>query len=131
MQTIKSKPRIVLIGVILMLGLALPGYVLAADPCNDTANSSGQAVPSKVSKCVQSTPIWHDINLIVNFLSAGVGIVVTGVILIGGIQYIVAGDNPNALMAARQRITNGLIALFVFLFTFAFLQWLIPGGIFK
>jgi hypothetical protein len=131
MQTVKPKVKTLLSAIILMMSLALPASVLAANPCNDTTNATGQVSPAQVSRCVQSTPIWHDVNLIVNFLSAGVGIVVTGVILVGGIQYIAAGDNPNALTAARQRITNGLIALFVFLFIYGFLQWLIPGGIFK
>lgn len=131
MKTLKLKLKTLLSATILLLCLTLPSYALAANPCNDTTDSSGQVSQSQVSNCVQSTPIWHDVNLLVNTLSAGVGIVVTGVILVGGIQYIMAGDNPNALQAARQRISNGLIALFVFLFIFAFLQWLIPGGIFK
>jgi hypothetical protein len=62
-------------------------------------------------------------------LSAGVGIIVVTVIIIGGIQYSIAGDNANATKAARDRIMNGLIALFAFMLIFAFLQWLIPGGI--
>jgi hypothetical protein len=73
----------------------------------------------------------HDLQNIVNFLSAAVGVVVIAVIIIGGVQYTIAGDNASALTAARQRITNGLIALFAFLFAWAFLQWLIPGGVFK
>jgi uncharacterized membrane protein len=73
----------------------------------------------------------HDIQIIVNFLSAGVGIVVVAVIILGGIQYSMAGDNPQAVGSAKQRIINGLIALVAFLFIFAFLQWLIPGGVFS
>jgi hypothetical protein len=60
----------------------------------------------------------------------GVGVVVVGVIILGGIQYTMAGDNPQAVTAAKQRIINGLIALAAFLLMFAFLEWLIPGGIF-
>lgn len=102
-----------------------------ADLCADTTNASGAVSQTKVQKCVNQSPVVHDIQIIVDFLSALVGIIVTGVIILGGIQYTLAGGNPSALTAARQRITNGLIALFVFLFIFAFLQWLIPGGIFK
>jgi hypothetical protein len=79
---------------------------------------------------LQSNPIIHDINVVVTFLSIGVGIVVVGVIILGGIQYALAGDNAQAVSAAKQRITNGLIALLTFMVTFAFLQWIIPGGIF-
>jgi hypothetical protein len=46
-----------------------------------------------------------------------------------GIQYSLAGDNATATGAAKQRITNGLIALATFIFAFALLQWLIPGGL--
>jgi hypothetical protein len=79
--------------------------------------------------CLTNNPITTNLNNAIDFLSAGVGIVVIAVIIIGGIQYTLAGDNASATQAARQRITNGLIALFAFLFTFAFLQWLIPGGL--
>ena len=79
---------------------------------------------------LETNPIVRDIQMFVDFLAAGVGIVVVGVIIVGGIQYMTSGDNPTALTAAKQRITNGLIALVAFLFTFAFLEWLIPGGIF-
>lgn len=110
----------------------MPSSVLAAsDPCANTTNAKGIVIQSQVQKCVTQSPIVHDIQTIVDFLSAGVGIIVTGVIIVGGIQYTLAGGNPSAVTAARQRITNGLIALFAFLFIFAFLQWLIPGGIFK
>lgn len=87
--------------------------------CNDISNND----------CLKKNPITSYINDAINFLSAGVGIIVIGMIILGGIQYSMAGDNPTATQAAKQRITNGLIALFIFLFLFAFLQWLVPGGL--
>lgn len=82
-------------------------------------------------QCLQANPIVKDLNTIVGFLSGLVGVVVVGVIILGGIQYSMAGDKAEAVSAAKKRITNGLIALIAFLFIFAFLQWLIPGGIFS
>lgn len=81
--------------------------------------------------CLQKNPIVQDLNIIVSFLSGLVGVVVVGVIILGGIQYATAGDKAEAVSAAKKRIINGLIALVAFLFIFAFLQWLIPGGIFS
>jgi len=78
-----------------------------------------------------NNPIIQDLQKIINFLSAGVGVVVIGVIIFGGIQYITAGDNPQAVAAARQRIINGLIALVAFMLTWGFLEWLVPGGVFR
>ena len=75
-------------------------------------------------------PIVQDLQTVVNFLSIGVGIVVIAFIIIGGVQYATAGDKPENLGKAKQRIMNALIALLAYIFLFAFLQWLIPGGIF-
>ena len=111
----------ILCGVLLLsfvLGLAGSSNAYAAD-CGD------QGTPLKDSCIVK------DINQIVNFLSIGVGVVVVGVIILGGIQYTLAGGNDQAIAAAKKRIVNGMIALAAFLFLFAFLQWVIPGGIFS
>jgi hypothetical protein len=95
-----------------------------------TAYAVDSGVAFAATPDLSGNPIVKDINQVVGFLSAGVGIIVTGVIIVGGIQYMTAGDNPQAITAAKKRITNGLIALVAFLFMFAFLQWLVPGGVF-
>lgn len=84
---------------------------------------------SGLTNCLQHNKIIVDLNYIIDFLSAGVGIVVVGSIILGGVQYAMAGSSPDAVGKAKQRITNGFIALVVFIFIFAFLQWLIPGGL--
>ena len=70
------------------------------------------------------------IEPITNFLAAGVGIIVVIMVVVGGIQYSTSAGNPQAAQAAKGRIINALIALVVFAFMYALLQWLIPGGIF-
>ena len=84
-----------------------------------------------LNNCVKHDQIVTDLNVIVNILSALVGVVVTGVIVLGGVQYSIAGDSPDAVSKAKQRITNGLLALVIFILTYAFLQWIIPGGVFS
>lgn len=69
------------------------------------------------------------INPAIQFLSAGVGVVVIIMIIIAGIQYSSAGGDPQKVAAARQRITNALFALVVYIFFFAIIQWLLPNGI--
>jgi hypothetical protein len=107
------------------------GNTTTPGPCDDTTGANGQVSQSKVNNCVNNNQIVKDLQNIVDFLSAGVGIIVIGVVILGGIQYSMAGDNASAITAARQRIINGLIALVAFIFLFGFVQWLIPGGIFK
>lgn len=67
----------------------------------------------------------------IDFLSAGVGLIVTIMIVIGGIQYTTSQDNPQAVSAAKHRITNAIIALVMFGLMYSLLQWLVPGGIFN
>ncbi len=123
MQTLKYKFFLPLALLLFTAFIFLPKLALAAN-CTDQTDTG-------VQKCLQHNQIIIDLNNIVNFLSAAVGIVIIAVIIIGGIQYSLAGDNPTATGAAKKRIANGLVALMAFIFTWAFLQWLIPGGIFS
>ena len=124
-KKIRQKYTIRLAGAASMVAL-LPGHALAYS-CNYGTNPS----PTDLQKCVNGDPITRDINTIVNFLGIGVGIVVIVTIILGGIQYSMAGDNAEAVSKAKQRIINGLLALAAFIFTYSILQWIIPGGIFK
>lgn len=67
----------------------------------------------------------------IKVLTGIVGVVVVLVITIGGVQYSMARDNPQAVAAAKQRIINALLALLLYMFLFAFLQWVVPGGVIK
>lgn len=69
------------------------------------------------------------INPFIAFLSAIAGIVILISIIAGGVQYSAAGADPNKVAMAKQRITNAIVALLCLIFLFAFLQWLVPGGL--
>jgi Na+/phosphate symporter len=69
------------------------------------------------------------INPVVNLLAALVGVVVLGSIIAGAIQYSSSAGDPGKVAAAKKRIFNALFALAGFIFLYAFLQWVIPGGL--
>lgn len=119
------------VGLIVGAWVMLSSAALAATNCDNTLGANGKVNQTKVQACFDQSPIVHDLQVIVNFLSAAVGVVVIAMLILGGINYITAGGDANASKAGKERITNALIALAVYLFAFAFLQWLIPGGIFK
>ena len=112
---------------LLFLGsvIAVPAIVSAQESCDRTRNAAD------LRQCMKDNPLVKRIQQVVDVLSIGVGIVVVGALIVGGIQYIIAGDNANAVSAAKSRVMNALLALAVFLFLWAFLQWLIPGGVFS
>lgn len=66
----------------------------------------------------------------INILSGIVGIVIVGIITFRGVQYTFSRDNPQIVAQARDGIRDAVFALVYFLLIFAFLQWLVPGGIF-
>jgi hypothetical protein len=96
------------------------------DPCDPTP--SNPDVGNSVS-C--SNIIKNYINPIILFLGAGVGLVIIIMTVIGGIQYITSGGDPNHVAEAKKRIANALLALVTWIIIWAFLEWIIPGGLFK
>jgi len=79
------------------------------------------------TKCLVDTYI----NPLIQAISALVGIVTVISIVIAGIQYSTSGDDPSKVQAAKTRIGRSLFALLTFIFLFALLQWLVPGGLFN
>lgn len=79
-------------------------------------------------KCIAVNPLVNDIKLAINVFSALFGIIVTGVIIWGGFTYARAGGDPNTTAEAKKRIRNAIMALAMYIFLYALMQWLIPGG---
>jgi len=70
------------------------------------------------------------VNPIINKFLAPLAIlaVVIGVIW-GGIQYTTSAGDPQKTAAAKGKIQNALLGLVAFILLYAFLNWLIPGGL--
>jgi len=69
------------------------------------------------------------LRYVLQLLSSAVAAIVLLMMIIAGVQYITSGANPGQVKAAKDRLTNALIALVLFFLMFAILQFLIPGGI--
>lgn len=78
----------------------------------------------------ESNPIISKVlKPVIQLLSAAVGLVVVISLIVAGIQYSSARDNPQMVAAAKNRILMSLLALVMFIFGFAVLQWLVPSGV--
>ncbi len=109
----------------------------ACDP-SPTATANKCACDPALQSCKSTGCVGADCGLIrryfnpvITFLTAVVGIVATIAIIIGGIQYSTSADDPQKVAAAKARIINAVLALLAFIFLWAFLQWLVPGGVFN
>ena len=116
-----------------------PGTV-AGSPCvpqdqlqKAQADAKAAADKTKGIKCPNNRDcggiITKIINPFINLMTALVGVIVAISLVAAGITYSAAGGDPGKVSAAKKRITGSIIALIAYLFTFALLQWLVPGGL--
>lgn len=94
--------------------------------CNEVETQSCDG-----NDCWQDLPIFKDyVAPALDILSLVVVPLITLVIILAGVQYSAASGDPGKVSAAKGRIINAVIALVSYVFLWAFLQWLIPGGAF-
>lgn len=100
----------------------------ATDPCDVQSDTGGSCKDVNVtaSNC---DLVGQYLQPFINFLAALVGVAVVISIVVGGIQYSSSGGDPSKISAAKKRIFNAIIALITFLFLYAMLNFLIPGGL--
>ncbi len=100
---------------------------------NDAGGTVSPDAAAASGNCSASTSqcdlISQYIQPLVNLLAALVGVAVVISIIIGGIQYGSSAGDPQKVSAAKNRIRNAIIALITFIFLYALLNFLIPGGL--
>jgi Type IV secretion system pilin len=114
--------------IFILLGVSSPA-VAETIPTESQLRSYNCRTQTK-AECLKTNPIIRWLNILVNALAVLIGIAATIMIVVGGLQYVTARDNPQAVQAAQERIRNVIIGLVTFIFFYAFIQWLIPGGVF-
>ncbi|MFO0881998.1 MAG: hypothetical protein U0491_00930 [Candidatus Saccharimonadales bacterium] len=90
----------------------------------------GSIYPNSEKYSTDNNPIITWLKVAINIFAGIIGIGAVLMIIVGGLQYSAARDNPQAVQAAKTRIANVVLGLAAFIFLYAFLQWLIPGGAF-
>ncbi len=69
------------------------------------------------------------LNMVLVIVTTGVGIAAVGSIVFAGVLYITARDNAAQVSKAKTMITNTIIGIIAYILMWAFLEWIIPGGI--
>ncbi len=134
MQKIKNnlfKPVIWFVLTLIISGSSSVGYATAATNAasNFAISNCGGVTTSINFGCSNSgTPAISLLFAVIRFLTDGVGLVVIASIVFAGIQYTMAGSDPQAVSKAKKRITSSIIALIVYIFAFAIINYLVPGG---
>lgn len=107
------------------------GFSQSITAAQQAAQQAGQSSATQQAAnqvgCVNLVKKYLD--PLVKLLSALVGVFVATSIIVGGIQYSSATGDPSKVAQAKKRIGEAVFALLAYLFLFAFLQWLLPGGV--
>ena len=77
-----------------------------------------------------SNGIYDLLITIVNFLAIGVGVAVLAGIVFGALLYSSASGNAEQAKRGIGYVRNAVIALVMFILMYAFINFLIPGGLF-
>lgn len=133
--------------------VALCGFGISALPA--AVQAQGDPIPEKTTctidgkpgvstsfsffggkRCIEigntflTNPITQVLLAFVGFLAGGVVIAVTGGFVWGGFLYMTARGNSAQTEKAISVITHAALGLVLFIFMFAILNFIIPGGVF-
>jgi hypothetical protein len=95
----------------------------------DSSGSGCVPINDRTTQLTQN-PIFFYLKWFLIFLGGGVGLAVVGGIVFGAFMYITARGNVSQTQKGQTTILNSVIGLLLFIFMYAILQFLIPGGIF-
>ena len=101
------------------------------DACQSAWGAAAHEDPAVFCNASQCDFVAKYINPAINLFSLSFGLIAVISIILGGIQYSASEGDPQKASAAKNRISNTIIAIFAYLFLYAFLQFLIPGGAFQ
>jgi hypothetical protein len=106
-------------------------YIGECAECTNTKGCVSATTDPAATSCVESSCdlIKTYINPLITLLAGLVGVACVISLILAGIQYTTSGGDPKKAAAAKSRITMTIVALLSFAFLYAFLQFIVPGGI--
>lgn len=96
--------------------------------CNDGGVKISVGV-NGTNECVGGNgvnPIYAYLRGIIILLGGAIGLAVVITIIVAGIQYSSSAGNPANITKAKERLTNAVIGLVLYLFLAAILRYLVP-----
>lgn len=130
-MNIKQK-IIALVAVISSLFVVVAAAPLAsALTCGGAQTSIVQCDQTSQGADAKNNGVWGVLLIVLNILTAGVGIAAVGGIVYGAIMYTSAGDSTEQTKKAIEIIKNVVIGVIAYGLMFLVLNYLIPGGIFE
>jgi hypothetical protein len=132
-MTITNRLQRIIIATALLLS-PLMIFTPSVSAADYSCEQSGLSFPTckEVNKLppLGKNPIIAWINFFINFMSSIIIVGATIMIAVAGLQYLSSRDNAQSVQTAKQKILTITGALLFYFFLYAFVQWLVPGGVF-
>jgi hypothetical protein len=93
-----------------------------SDGCADSAIKCGDSGCNLIEKYI---------NPSIQFFSVAFGLICVMSILIGAVNFVTSEGDPQKASKAKTRIARTIFAIFMYLFLYAFLEFIVPGGLFN
>lgn len=119
----RTKHLVLVVIAVLTLGV-MGGFCLSADVY---AAPAMQDQPCRAGDACESF-FENYINPIVTLLTVSIGVIAAISLVVAGIQYGSAGNDPGKVQKAKHRMGQTLLGVLAYLFLFAFLNYIVPGG---
>lgn len=107
-----------------------PVYAQTSE-CGGAKTALIQCDAKNASDDITDNGIWQVLLMVINILTAGVGLAGVGGIIYGAILYTTAEDKAAQVKQATDIIRNVVIGLVAFGLMWAGLNFIIPGGVFS
>lgn len=116
----------IILAVMVVVGAVMEGTLgINGSVCADSGPSTNIINCPADGNC-----ICHVLDLIVEIMSIGIGILGVIGIVISGIQYMTAGGNEEKTRKSKRRLLELVIGLALFAALATVVSWLNPGGLF-
>ena len=121
-----------------IIAIILGGFMVTAPvfaeacTCADGSKGVKTAILGDENHCScdngSGSSVVHIFKLVINILSAAVGIVAAIGITIVGIQYLTAGGSEEKTRKAKRRMFEIVIGIIIYVLLYALLDWLLPAA---
>jgi len=134
MPTINPKRKLktighLLAGLLVVTLLWTPSMAYAGKVCGQGESKTTTSID--IGCKGKGNSITDATFAVIRFLTNGVGVVLVASTVYGGIQYTASRGDPKGTADAINRIRANVIALLLFAFAYAILNYLIPGQILR
>jgi hypothetical protein len=115
---------------IVALTTTLAPLASAAETCGGVKTSIIKCDQTGTGPTAKDSGVWGVLLLVLNIMTAGIGILAVGGIVYGSVLYASAQEDAGQVKQAKDIIKNVIIGIIAYGGMYLLLNFLIPGGIF-